>query len=125
MIFEGSELINGKNCDDDDGEGAGDDVGDDNTNDANNDGSSPCEEEHSRGELLPCVQLNARLHLRLIDDDDVDDDVEGHDSENDDDDEKVTWRLGDLQIICNSGARESQAEGELGARHLVGQHVNR
>ena len=66
MIFEGSEPINSKNCDDDDGEGAGDDVGDDNTNDANNDGSSPCEEEHSRGELLPCVQLNASLHLRLI-----------------------------------------------------------
>ena len=54
--------------------------------------------------------------------DDVDDDVEGHDSENDDDDEKVTWRLGDLQIICNSDARVSQAEGELGARHLAGQH---
>ena len=93
MIIEGSELINGKNWDDGDGEGAGDDVGDDNTNDANNDGCSPCEEEHSRGELLPCVQLNASLHLRLIDDDDVvvDDDVERHDIENDDDDEKVTW----------------------------------
>ena len=55
MIFEGSELINGKNCDDGDGEGAGDDVGDEKTNDTNNDGCSPCEEEHSRGELLPCV----------------------------------------------------------------------
>ena len=38
---------------------------------------------------------------------------------------RVTWRLGDLQIICNSDARVSQAEGELGASHLVGQQVRR